>query len=107
MKSILNRTIRNFTPFAMFSLLLIALTSVIAQGRVTSSALDGPDGNNNGICGRKRGQRIGNDKLEVVGLTSDQRLICFDEDGPQDAVNIGTISGFSTDTSLMCAHWRR
>jgi hypothetical protein len=106
MKSIFERPIRNFTQFTIFSLLLIVVLSVNTRARVISNALDGPDGNNNGICGQKRGQRIGSDKLEVVGLTSDQRLICFDEDDPQDAVNIGTISGFTTDSGLVGIDFR-
>ena len=35
------------------------------------------------------------DRLRVIGLTSDQRLICFTEHDPDDANTIGFLSGFS------------
>lgn len=44
----------------------------------------------------------GNDKhLEVIGLTADQRLICFSENGPGRAADIGFVTGLSGDTSLV------
>jgi uncharacterized protein DUF4394 len=38
---------------------------------------------------------------DVVGLTSDQRLICFDSDRPERARTIGTLSGLAGDTRLV------
>jgi hypothetical protein len=49
-------------------------------------------------CGVKSGWdwRYGkSDRLRVIGLTSDQRLICFTEYDPDDANTIGFVSGFS------------
>lgn len=39
--------------------------------------------------------------LRAVGLTSDQRLICFDEDVPALATEIGAIGGLDSDTRLV------
>jgi len=39
--------------------------------------------------------------LRAVGLTADQRLICFDEDVPALATAIGAISGLDGDTRLV------
>jgi Domain of unknown function (DUF4394) len=39
--------------------------------------------------------------IEVVGLTADQRLICFRADRPGRARDIGTVSGLQVDTKLV------
>lgn len=44
--------------------------------------------------------------LKVVGLTADQRLICFDENQPDQAQDIGTVSGLQTDTALVGIDYR-
>jgi hypothetical protein len=45
--------------------------------------------------------------LEAVGLTSDQRLVCFDEDTPSLARSIGALSGLSGgDTRLVGIDFR-
>lgn len=48
----------------------------------------------------------GTDNLMVIGLTSDQRLICFSEDAPDDAEDIGQISGLDGDRSLIGLDYR-
>jgi Domain of unknown function (DUF4394) len=58
---------------------------------------DGGGGNN---WGNSRG------KLEVVGLTTDQRLICFDENDPRNANNLGRVGGLVTDTNLLGIDFR-
>lgn len=45
-------------------------------------------------------------RLKVVGLTSDQRLICFNADRPSSVENLGEISGLSGDTSLVGIDFR-
>ena len=44
--------------------------------------------------------------LQVVGLTSDQRLVCFNEFSPGDARSIGFVSGLFTDTLLIGIDFR-
>lgn len=60
-------------------------------------------------CGNSRGgERWGNrhGALEVVGLTANQRLICFDEKNPRSFDAIGSISGLTTDTGLVGIDFR-
>jgi hypothetical protein len=57
-----------------------------------------------GRCGSGNGWALGSFRfggLEVVGLTQDQRLLCFDEGLPSNARRIGTISGLSGDTRIV------
>lgn len=66
--------------------------SVFSQGRV---------------CGERRGRGaafLG--RLDVVGLTSDQRLICFGEHRPGLAREIGSVTGLTTDTRLVGIDFR-
>lgn len=44
--------------------------------------------------------------LVILGLTSDQRLICFEERNPSDTVTIGQISGLTGDTRLVGIDFR-
>ena len=44
--------------------------------------------------------------LQVVGLTSDQRLVCFNEFSPGEARTIGFVSGLMTDTLLVGIDFR-
>jgi hypothetical protein len=54
------------------------------------------------VCGEStRGNH-----LEVVGLTSDQRLVCFNEKKPGKARDIGFVSGLSGDTALIGIDYR-
>jgi hypothetical protein len=46
------------------------------------------------------------DGLVVLGLTSDQRLVCFSERNPAEAVTIGRITGLSNDTRLVGIDFR-
>lgn len=56
--------------------------------------------NNNG-CVVNRGA-----SFMIVGLTSDQRLICFREDNPAAATNLGRLSGLTGDTRLVGIDFR-
>lgn len=42
-----------------------------------------------------------NRSLNVVGLTSDQRLVCFNENSPSQVTNIGTITGLTGGDSTL------
>ena len=44
--------------------------------------------------------------LDVIGLTKDQRLICFNEKRPGWTRNIGHVSGLHTDTALVGIDFR-
>ena len=77
------------------TIVLLALSPMVLQ------AQDGGtnEGNENS-GGRSRGD------LKVIGLTSDKRLICFNESSPDRAFNIGTVSGLVTDTALVGIDYR-
>lgn len=62
-----------------------------------------------GRCGDGRGgDRWGNRRgaLEVIGLTTDQRLLCFDEYNPRNVDTIGAITGLTTDTAIIGIDFR-
>lgn len=46
------------------------------------------------------------DRLRVIGLTSDRRLICFQENRPEEADDLGFISGLAGDTRLVGIDYR-
>jgi hypothetical protein len=52
-------------------------------------------------CGEDRGR-----SLEVVGLTADQRLVCFKTDRPRLAQDIAAVSGLQSDTKLVGIDYR-
>lgn len=80
-----------------------------AASALTLSACDpGGDGGSRDGCRPERsgyygdGGGYGSDDLQVVGLTADNRLICFSEDSPGYARNIGTVRGLTGgDTRLV------
>jgi len=82
---------------AMFS----PLALVIADNAFSS---DGWDGTRWRGCGGADSRRY--DSLQVVGLTSDQRLICFNERRPQASQTIGYVAGLSGDTRLVGIDFR-
>lgn len=60
-------------------------------------------GNNNDCSG---GKSRSSSSLRVIGLTGDQRLICFDENKPEKATTIGTVSGLAGDSALVGIDFR-
>jgi Domain of unknown function (DUF4394) len=85
--------------------LMVIITVVIVFSGVTAN-------NSNRYGGHDRDRRGGDDRdgrgrdLKLIGLTSDQRLIFFDEDDPDDARTIGYVGGLSPDTSLVGIDFR-
>jgi len=85
--------------------LMVIITVMIIFSAVTAH-------NGNRYGGYDRDRRGGDDRynrgndLKLIGLTSDQRLIIFDEDDPDDARTIGYISGLAPDTSLVGIDFR-
>jgi uncharacterized protein DUF4394 len=86
-------------------LMVIISVMIVFSGVVTAH-------NDNGNGGHDRDKRDGEDRgrrgrdLKLIGLTSDQRLIYFEEDDPDDARTIGYISGLVPDTSLVGIDFR-
>lgn len=73
--------------------------SIVAYGTDTPKS-----SNQRPQCAGRNDRRL---TLNVVGLTSDQRLICFNERRPDKATNIGKVSGFSGgDTALIGIDYR-
>lgn len=44
--------------------------------------------------------------LDVIGLTSDQRLVCFEANDPAGAATIGALTGLTGDTALVGMDFR-
>ncbi len=77
----------------MRTILLVSLLALTAAG---SAARDDDDAKDRRRCGDGSFRR-----LEVVGLTSDQRLVCFDEHRPHRAYTIGEIDGLASGDSKL------
>jgi hypothetical protein len=108
MESILSKLVRGFTRLGLYALIFVALTASSAQANHWANTT-ADDNNQRGRCGdgrsgHDRGNRAGN--LEVVGLTADQRLICFDEKHPENASSIGQVFGLAIDTNLVGIDFR-
>jgi Domain of unknown function (DUF4394) len=80
---------------------LSPLALVIADNAVSSNGWDGSRWRG---CDGADWRRY--DSLDVVGLTADQRLICFSERRPQNARNVGYVAGMSGDTKLVGIDFR-
>jgi len=107
MKLIFAALSQALTRSALCALVAIALAANVAQANDNSNL--GGDADRHGRCGDGRsGHDSGNraDNLEVVGLTIDHRLICFDEKRPEDATTIGQIFGLVLDSSLVGIDFR-
>jgi Domain of unknown function (DUF4394) len=89
-----------------------ALTALILMGfsvgNYRAIAADGTDGDKgNRMQNRCSSSRDRRSALNVVGLTRDQRLVCFSERNPDKATNIGAVSGLSGgDTALIGIDYR-
>src|SRR5262245_13878574 len=91
------------TTTATTRLVRVVLTGLVALALGTTSAWAKPDCSN----GNKVSKRGVAANPDVVGLTSDGRLICFKARTPAKAQPIGTISGLTGgDTSLVGIDFR-
>lgn len=96
------------------------LTFIAANFPLVAQAYDQNDGSNgwsrdgsgydgggsySNSCGTYDDGR-GSRTLGVIGLTSDQRLICFNEYSPGSASNIGTIQGLTGDSRIVGIDYR-
>ena len=82
---------------------LMATAASVAVAYDSSSTSWG--GYGSGSCASGDGSTQ-SQSLQVVGLTSDQRLVCFNEFGPGNARAIGFVSGLFTDTTLIGIDFR-
>lgn len=80
------------------ALAAIALAAASAYPLVSNAQEVAP------ACGFS-GESAGN-RLEIVGLTNDQRLICFSENRTRKARTIGFVSGLVDDTGLIGIDYR-
>jgi hypothetical protein len=81
-------------PSILAGLSLAALAAVPAQANLFKNSSD---------CARSRSFER---DLDVVGLTADGKLVCFESDKPRDTDRIGTVSGLQTDTKLVGIDYR-
>jgi len=78
------------------ALAALAVASILAIAPNASGAEPAKASNPYGSC-----TSTGRLSIDVVGLTSDQRLICFRSDRPGRARDIGAVTGLDTDTRLV------
>lgn len=104
---------KSFLRSAIFAIFVATLGAGFAQAQYS----DGESNNNSNDCSgtssnggksRNDGDNNGNgrNELQVIGLTVDQRLICFGENRPSRASTIGTVSGLTQDTALIGIDFR-
>jgi hypothetical protein len=86
-------------------LAIFAILIAISGANAQHGGGNGNGGGNNNRCDDNNGG--GNRSLRIIGLTSDQRLVCFNENNPGNARTIGTISGLTGgDTMLVGIDFR-
>ncbi len=81
-------------PSVLAGLSVLAVGAVPAQARLFNDKDD--------CASTSRFER----DLDVVGLTADGKLVCFEDDDPRDADRIGTVAGLLTDTKLVGIDYR-
>jgi hypothetical protein len=81
-------------PSILAGLSVLAVGAVPAQARLFKDSDD--------CASSSRFER----DLDVVGLTSDGKLVCFEDDDPRDADRIGTVAGLQTDTKIVGIDYR-
>ena len=93
---------RNFMRPVLLTALVGAAFSVQAQYSQYGSGFNNYSG---GSCASGDGSRQSS-SLQVVGLTEDQRLICFNERSPGEAGNIGLVNGLMSGDKLVGIDFR-
>ncbi len=90
----------------LFTTTLLVLAAVSIGYAQNNNSRD--DDDDNGCPSREYGRSFFSfGRLNVIGLTGDQRLICFSERNPRNARAIGTVSGLnSSDTALIGIDFR-
>ena len=88
---------------------IAGLSAVPTAAQYSGGSYGWDGGSGSGGCGDSSRWGSGDwrgDRLRVIGLTSDQRLICFSESDPAGANNLGFISGLAGDTRLVGIDYR-
>lgn len=88
--------------------LVVALVATALSVQAQYSQYSGgysSSGYGGGSCESGDGTRR-SDSLQVVGLTQDQRLICFNERSPGDARNLGFVTGLMSGDMLVGIDFR-
>lgn len=85
--------------------LLAALVATLAASSLPAFATEYQQRGHSAVCGSDDGGRR-HDSLKVVGLTKDQRLICFNEYKPAEARNIGVVNGLMSGDALIGIDFR-
>ena len=93
---------RNTFGFSIAAALMATAASVAVAYDSSSTSWGGYG---SGSCASGDGSTQ-SQSLQVVGLTSDQRLVCFNEFSPGNARTIGFVSGLFTDTTLIGIDFR-
>jgi hypothetical protein len=86
--------------------LATALVAMTAFSVEPATAQGGADRGRTNCSRDDRGNGNGRGPLNVIGLTADQRLVCFRENNPAGADSIGTVSGLTGDASLVGIDFR-
>ena len=86
------------------SFLVASLIAAAFSASAQYSYSGGYSGDYNG-CDSGDGSRRSS-SLQVVGLTDDQRLICFNEKTPGDARDLGSVSGLMSGDVLIGIDFR-
>ena len=94
--------IKYFRPLVLTALVASAFS---AQAQWSGSTRDGGSFSGDSSCESGDGNRQSS-SLQVVGLTDDQRLICFNERNPGDARDLGFVSGLTGDVKLIGIDFR-
>ena len=89
-----------FLRAALVAIFLTTLGAGFAQAQYGGGSYGG--GNN---CSGGTSGSYSRD-FYIVGLTGDQRLVCFDEFNPGSASNLATVNGLITDTNLVGVDFR-
>ena len=95
--------IKYLRPLALTALLASAFTAQAQYSQYSGGSSWG--GGDSSSCESGDGSRQSS-SLQVVGLTDDQRLICFNEKSPGDARDLGFVSGLIGDTKLIGIDFR-
>ena len=96
---------KNFFKPLLVASLIAAAFSANAQFGYGGNNYSGDSYGNGGSCDSGDGSRRSS-SLQVVGLTDDQRLICFNEKTPGDALDLGFVSGLMSGDVLIGIDFR-
>ena len=92
-----------FLRTALFAIFLTTLSVSFAQAQYGGTYGGGTYGGSN--CNGGTSGTYSNE-FNIVGLTGDQRLVCFNEFNPGSASTLATVNGLITDTNLVGVDFR-